>query len=237
MLGEKVELLLGLHPFRDHFQPEAVRHRDDRLRNRDVVRVLRDVLDERAVDLDAVEREPLDGREGRVTRAEVVDREADAHRLDPVEYLLRARGVLHDHALGDFELEAVRLERALGEGPLDLAQQVLVLELPRRQVHRNGQRGRNAALQGLVVRAPDSEHPGSDRNDQPRVLGVPDEFQRRKQSELGMLPPDQRLHARDPAGIDLDLGFVVEDEFVSLQRTLQPGLLGDPRGQVIVHFP
>src|SRR5882762_3751710 len=91
-----------------------------------------------------------------------------------------------------FELEAVRLERALGERTLDLAQQVLVLELPRRKVDRNGQRGRNAALQRLVVRAPDSEHPGSDRNDQPRVLGVPDELQRRKQSELGMLPPDQR---------------------------------------------
>src|SRR6266581_5434361 len=55
--------------------------------------------------------------------------------------------------------------------------------------------------------------------------------------ELRVLPPDQRLHARDPAGIDLDLGFVVKDEFVSLQSALQPGLLGDRGGQVIVHFP
>src|SRR6266540_3486155 len=97
----------------------------------------------------------------------------------------------------------------LSESTLNLAQQMLVLELPRRQVHRHRQRGRDTALEGLVLRARDPEHPGSDRNDQPRVLRVPDELQGRKQSELGMLPPDQRLHARDPAGIDLDLGFVV----------------------------
>src|SRR5438552_634417 len=108
--------LLGFHTFRDHLQPQAVRHGDDRLGDRDVVRVLWNVLDERAVDLDAVEREPLDGREGRVTRAEVVDREANAHRLDSVEYFLRVLGVPHHHALGDFELEAVRFERAFEIG-------------------------------------------------------------------------------------------------------------------------
>jgi len=59
------------------------------------------------------------------------------------------------NALGDLRVEAVRFERALGERPLDLPKQVLVLELPRRRFNRTVSGGRNPALKSLVVRARD----------------------------------------------------------------------------------
>src|SRR5262249_62198432 len=86
--------------------------RDDRLRDGLVVGVARDVLDERAVDLHAVDREALEIAERGVARAEVVDRYRDAERLDPLQPLGGVLRVLHRHRLGDLELEEARREPA-----------------------------------------------------------------------------------------------------------------------------
>ena len=62
MLAQEVELLLVLDAFRDHLELEAVRHVDDRVDDRRVVAVDRDVADERAVDLQRADRKLLEGR-------------------------------------------------------------------------------------------------------------------------------------------------------------------------------
>ena len=52
-------MLVGFHPFRHHAHGQAVRHLDDGPGDGRVVRVVRQVGDEGAVDFQCVHREPL----------------------------------------------------------------------------------------------------------------------------------------------------------------------------------
>ena len=58
------------------------RHGDHGLDDGHVVAIARDVLDEGAVDLELVRRQPLEVAQGGVTGAEVIDGKADAKRLE-----------------------------------------------------------------------------------------------------------------------------------------------------------
>src|SRR6266850_4136876 len=80
--AQELALLDRLDPFGDDFQPQTMAERDDALGDRHVVRIVGYVLDERAVDLDAVDREALQVSQRGVAGAEVVDREVDPHRLE-----------------------------------------------------------------------------------------------------------------------------------------------------------
>ena len=51
--AQQIQLLARLHPLGDHLELQALGERDDRLRDRGVVGVARDVLDERLVDLES----------------------------------------------------------------------------------------------------------------------------------------------------------------------------------------
>ena len=67
---EEGELLRGFHPFRNHLEPEAVRHGDDRGDDRRVVGIGADIPDERLVDLQLVDRKALEiAREARGNRS------------------------------------------------------------------------------------------------------------------------------------------------------------------------
>ncbi len=73
-------------------------------------RVVREVRDEAPVELDLLERQPVEVRERRVARAEVVDRESCACSREPVQRLVGALGVCEQRALGDLEHEVLRKE-------------------------------------------------------------------------------------------------------------------------------
>src|SRR6266851_3794732 len=81
-LGEESELLFGLDALGDDLEAEAMRHRDDRVRDREAARIGRDLAHERDVDLEAVDGEALQVREVREAGAEVVDAERDAGLLE-----------------------------------------------------------------------------------------------------------------------------------------------------------
>ena len=62
---EEFELRLRFDPFGDHAQPQAAGKADDRLGDRRIAGVGREVGDERDVDLQRVDREVLQVRERR----------------------------------------------------------------------------------------------------------------------------------------------------------------------------
>ena len=70
---EAAQGFLILDAFGDHCEPEAMGHRERRLDDLHVVVAGGQVRDERPVDLQLLDREPLQVRKGRVPGSEVVD--------------------------------------------------------------------------------------------------------------------------------------------------------------------
>ena len=102
---QEFALLGRLDPFGEHPQAEPVRERDDRLRDGGVAAALRHRGDERAVDLETVDRQSGEIAQARIAGAEVVDRDQHAERDQPVEDRDRCFAVLDQHPLGDLELQ------------------------------------------------------------------------------------------------------------------------------------
>ena len=86
-LAQARQLQRGLDALGDHRQAEGVAELDDGLDDRRVLGVDAQAVDERAVDLDRLDREPLQVGERRVAGAEVVDGEVQAEAAQ----LARAR--------------------------------------------------------------------------------------------------------------------------------------------------
>ena len=72
--------------------------------------------DEALVDLDLVERRFLQIAERRVAGAEIVERKPHAERLQPREGDVGGVAVGKEHALGDFQLDALGADLGLGDG-------------------------------------------------------------------------------------------------------------------------
>src|SRR5437016_3372140 len=83
----------------DHADLQALRKRDDRKRDGIVEWVQRQLVDERAIDLQRCDREILEIAQRAVARAEVVHRYADAHLAQLQQRAKAARDVAHDEAL------------------------------------------------------------------------------------------------------------------------------------------
>jgi hypothetical protein len=78
--AQKIQLLAGLHALGNDLELEVVRAADDRECNRRVIGVGGEVLNERSVDFDGVDRKSLQVGKARLTRSEVVDGEANSQR-------------------------------------------------------------------------------------------------------------------------------------------------------------
>lgn len=84
-LAKQIENVLILDTFGNRFQPQAVRHLDDRPHDRRVFRIHGHITHEGLVDLELVDLEPLQVREAGVAGSEIVDRQLDAHLLEPLD--------------------------------------------------------------------------------------------------------------------------------------------------------
>src|SRR5664280_1449363 len=98
--------------------------------------------------------------------------------------------------------------------------QALVEQVAGGEVHRDrqrptGVRPRPDLAQGTV------QDVAGERPDQAGVLGQRDEVIRWDQAAVGVLPADQGLGADDVPGADADLGLVVQDQLVAVQRPAQ----------------
>ncbi len=136
-LSQAAPGLLRLDALGYDAEAEVVAEIDRRAHDHVVVLVVLHVHDERPVDLQDVDREPLQLAEGREAGAEVVDRERHAEVAQPLEDDSRPLGVGEDRVLRDLDLEQRRIDAVLREQRLDLARKVGVEEVARGEVDRN----------------------------------------------------------------------------------------------------
>ena len=87
----RASLLGPLDTFGRDLDAERVPHRHDRLHDRDVGRRGIEVIDERLVEFQHVDRELLEVRERRVAGTEVVDRDSHSERAQLVQLTARER--------------------------------------------------------------------------------------------------------------------------------------------------
>jgi hypothetical protein len=108
---------------------------DDRGHDRRVLLVGEQAGHERPVDLELVDREPLEVRQRGVAGAEVVDRQADPEALQLGQGGAGGLDVLHQHRLGDLQVHGGRVDAGLGEDLGHHPGEVGVGELAAGQVH------------------------------------------------------------------------------------------------------
>jgi hypothetical protein len=85
-----------------------VRQADNRRHESDSLHPGSHIDDERTVDLQGVHGQFREVTERGESGPEIVDGDADAHGADPVQDGNIVLGVVHDHAFGDFQLQAGR---------------------------------------------------------------------------------------------------------------------------------
>ena len=123
----------------------------------------RGAADEALVDLDLVERRLLQIAERAIAGAEIVEREADAERLQLGEGLVGGIAFGEEHAFGDLELEPLGANAGLlRDGCEIIVDDVRIVELERRQVDRDADLV--GPLRRFLERGP--QHPFADLADQ-----------------------------------------------------------------------
>src|SRR5574341_1852808 len=213
-LAENVKLLLALHPFGYHLEPQRARDRHHRGRDGGIGGVGVDVAHEGLVDLQRVDGECLEIAERRVTGTEVVDGDPHPQSLELAQYLDGVLGVLHGQALGDLQLQKPRIELGFPEGLVDVAHEVRILELPGGEVDRDRQRASEAGLPDLDLKAGGPEDPGGEPRDDTGQLSPLHERARGEQPALRVLPSQQRLAAVDGSRGHVEERLVIENELV-----------------------
>ena len=225
---ERLELGYLLHPFRYRPQVEVLGQREDGVYHARVAPVRAQGGDECPVDLQLVDGQPLEVGQRRVTGAEVVDGQLDAHCLELVHAVVDPVRVVQQHALGDLQREPSGVEGRLAERPPNRLAEAFVTELTGREVH--------VELDGTTVGRPPLGHvaeglvqyPRSDRHDQSRRLGHGNEVRRRHEPTLFGRPADQCFHAHEGARLHLHDRLVVQHELVILDGPAQIALEFEP---------
>ena len=124
-----------------------------------------------------------------------------------------------NHVLGSFPAGSRQsVAHAARQGFLSGMNEILLLELTRRQIDGNPQIRETRFLPKLGLRAGRSQHPLADRDDQPGVLGHRNELERRDRAETRMVPAQQRLDSVAPATGQLDDRLVDDAQLLVVER-------------------
>ena len=194
-----------------------MRQRDDRVDDRAAGGVAIHLLHELAIDLERVERHPLQLAERRIAGAEVVHVDEHAHGAQPRHGVDGLGGVLHGRGLGDLQAQALRRQARLLEDAGHVVHHGGRDELPVRDVHphRHLRQRRDLALPPSELQAGVDQHQLAQRHDEAGLLGDGDERVGHHQPARRVTPPHQRLQGRQPTGA-VDDGLVVKLELVAL---------------------
>src|SRR6202142_3817458 len=204
-----------------HFEPERMRHRQDRGRDRRAIGAVGQPRDEVAIDLQTVEAKALEIVHRRIAGTEVVDRQTHAGFMQHRELGREALAGAHQDALGELELHARGIDAVLRQQAQCRVREAIDTQLLHAHVHRRRERTEAEHAPALGLQRCLPQHPRADRHDQPAVLGNRYEFVRPDQSALGVVPADQRLDAGDPAIGGADLGLVVQTELSTIEGPAQ----------------
>src|SRR4051794_9950430 len=124
-----------------------------------------------------------------------------------------------DHgALGQFELELLRMQSAVGERLAHVVDQALVSELSAGQVDADEWAFPAGAEPGEGLAAGLLQHMPAEDHDEPRLFGQADEAFWAQQSHARMIPADQRLDPAQRSLGKLTDWLVVHDEVLPSQR-------------------
>ncbi len=180
---------------------ERLAEPDDGASQRRAVGAVADLLDERLVDLEDVDREALQVAERRIAGAEVVDGEPHAQRLELPQpsstdsvCCMRTLSVISRITAEGSTPVAARASRSS-------LHDACALELPAGDVdeHRERHVADTPAASACSWRHASSSTHAPRRHDQPGLLGQRDEVLREQQAVLRVVPPQQRLDAVERA--------------------------------------
>src|SRR5918993_1037120 len=222
-LPHALEILGGLDALRGDRHPEAFRELDDRLDDRDVFGPGARLTDEAAVDLQLVEDRLVQIADRRIAGAEVVERDADAERAQPLHDVQRRSVVAQEDAFGDFELDPVPRHLPPRKGLAHEVRQRSHDDLLRADVQREGDRirpGRDGAA-GLV------DDPFADHRHETALFRDRDEDVRRDEAALRVIPADQGLEADQLLSLRADQRLENEVELLRGDRLAEVGFEPD----------
>ena len=140
--------------------------------------------------------------------------------------------VLHQHRLGDLDLEPVGRQAGRGQRVDHRCGDVLPAQLHRRDVDRHLDIVRPAG--GIGAGLP--QHPFAERHDQPGFFRDRDEFGGRDHAADGMVPADQRLAAADFVRLQIQQRLVMQYELAVADRLAQVHLDRAARVDAGIHL-
>ena len=192
-------------------------HRSD---DRSIVSGGAEITQERPVDLDRVDGEAAEVAERRVAGAEVVDAHSDAMLLQRDDRPERAVDIVHQHGLGDLEVDQRRRHACSIDGPGDPLDQVRLPELLGGEVDGHPDVPPDPGIVAPFRQLPECvvEYPDPDRNDEADGLGDGDELVRRDRAEGRVVPTEQRLEPGDVEARQVEDRLVLEVELIVGER-------------------
>ncbi len=134
---DAAELAVGVDPLGDDLQIEGPPELHHHAQQNQIRPLVLEDRDERPVDLELVDRQLLQVGQRAVSRAEVVERDADAERLQLVEEGDGLVRIVDQHRLGDLEPEELGRESALAQRARYGFDDRRAVELARRDVDRD----------------------------------------------------------------------------------------------------
>ena len=214
---QELQFGVGLDAFRQHRQAQSTSEAEHGADDGRGLIVAMDRLDERAVDLDLVERKRAQVRERRIAGAEIVHGDADAERLDLPQGGQRAVEVANQRGLGDLDLQTTRRQAGLQQDLVQLLHEVGVVELDGRDIDGDRQRPRP----GRGVAAGCLHDPVPDLQDCAGLFGNRDEDGGRNLAACRVLPAQQGLEAGRGLALDILLRLIGQPQFVARDRKTQ----------------
>ncbi len=156
-------------------ESQRLTERDDGAREFRAVTGIRQTVNEGLIDLQNVDRKPVQVGKRRVARAEIVARDADSERLQLAQPPQVRFRVVHDGAFGQFDHEIVRLKPGLLQRVRDVLHQIAVLQVPTGDIYGDPQVGttRHGTAPGAQFTARALQYPAAELDDLTALLGAP----------------------------------------------------------------
>ena len=179
LAGQKVALCRALNPFGNHRQSKAPRQGDHHFGNGRIICIRQNVPHKTLVNLELVQRQAFQVREGGVARAKVVQREAHTVGLERCHFGDDVFNVGHQQTLCQLQLEPLWVRACLCQHAHHLVSKVGLVKLTGAHIDCDGEVGPLRACRPLrQLLAGSFQHPMTNRQNETRFLCQRDELGR-----------------------------------------------------------
>src|SRR5690606_5770379 len=152
-----------------------------------------------------------------ITGAEIIDRTANAQSTEALECLGGLLHIAHEGAFSNFQFKKACGKPRFVENGGHLFDQIIALELDSRNIDRHWYRTISRLLPYAIHTAGFTQHPLTDGDDQPHFFGKGNEIRGRHHAAIRGAPAKQGFGPYDPAAEYLDLGLIMQQEFVECE--------------------